>query len=89
MVLRSLVARIGSRNDDSLLRDLSSTYTIKGKDEARGLVCNDILGIMGIVHRLGKRGCGKITGRGAEILAEIILEHERTDRSAQGAIPAG
>jgi C_GCAxxG_C_C family probable redox protein len=89
MVLRSLVERTGSRNDDRLLRDLSSTYTEKVKGEAKGVVCNDILGKMGIVNRLGKRGCRKITRRGAEILAEIILEHERTGRSAQGAIPAG
>jgi C_GCAxxG_C_C family probable redox protein len=57
------------------VRELASRYHELLEQVAGDQICEDILKQMGI-RNLNKRLCRKLTGRGSELIAQLIEEHE-------------
>ncbi len=80
-----LAGRSTSRDSAELSRDLSGLYTKRLRAEINEMICKDLLDNMGFIGNMNKRGCRKLTKRGAEILAEIVLENRLEDSRDQAA----
>ncbi len=85
IVIGIVVGRSTSRDSAELSRDLSGLFTERLRAEIKGMICKDLLDDMGLIGNMNKRGCRKLTKRGAEILAEIILENTLEGSSDQAA----
>ncbi|GBD98356.1 putative redox-active protein [bacterium BMS3Abin07] len=89
MVIGILAGRTDIGESDRLSRKLSGQYTERLRSLADGIICRDLLDNMGFTGNFNKRGCRKLTRRGAETLADIIAENRFDVRPQQAGSTTG